>query len=67
MHYITGTAAEWRTLGGAPKDDIEAVRWALVARDTGARSSEVRLLGVGASDAELDEIWQVLKPCETQK
>lgn len=68
LHYITGpTTAEWKTLGGATKDDVEDVTWAIVARDSGNRSSEVRLLGLGASNAELDEIWQVLKPCETQK
>ena len=67
LHYFTGTAAEWKTLGGAPKDDVEAVAWVIVARDSDDRSSEVRLLGLGASDAELDEIWQVLNPCETQK
>ena len=67
QHYFVGEAAEWHTLTGAPKDDIETATWTVAARDTADRASEVKLLSFGASDAALSDTWGVLEACKTQR
>jgi hypothetical protein len=62
---IGGEQGDYSIAGSRTKDG--AAIWTLIADDAGPNSSTVRLRGSGASAAELDEMWRILKFCETYK
>ena len=67
VHLFGGTAGAAQFVAGSPKNDIDASTWVVVATDKGNRTSDVKVLDLGASAQELDDAWGLLKPCETQK
>jgi hypothetical protein len=66
VYLFEGMAGDWRTVAGAPKNDVEAATWVVAALDQGGRSAQIKLIGRGAPEGDLSEAWEVLETCKKQ-